>query len=114
MTPEHAALVSDLKVVDFALPGEESAGVIGRVVKQSDLIGIRNHGFFSLVRDLHSATSMLEVIEESAKIHLIASQFGKRGGLDDEQVRRIRETYGRIQKEKGGTLGIPGVPELHR
>jgi ribulose-5-phosphate 4-epimerase/fuculose-1-phosphate aldolase len=57
-------------------------------------VGIRNHGFFSLGRDLHEAASRLEVLEESAKIYLACRQVGEIRGLGDLELRRVREAYG--------------------
>ena len=70
MTPEHAVMVRRLEVVDFAVPGEAGAAAVKESLKTCDVVGIRNHGFFSLGPDLHEATSRLEVIEESSRIYL--------------------------------------------
>src|SRR5690348_7809233 len=49
MTPEHAVMIKRLEVVGFAAPGEAGAKAIEESLKKRcDLVGIRNHGFFSL------------------------------------------------------------------
>jgi len=93
MTPEHAVMVRRLKVVDFAPPGEEGAKAVRGALKLCDVVGIRNHGFFSLGGDLHEAASRLEVLEESAKIYLAGQQVGGVSGLGKEALRKIREGY---------------------
>jgi L-fuculose-phosphate aldolase len=95
MTPEHAALIRGLEVVNFALPGESGAKAVKERLKRCDIVGIRNHGFFSLGSDLHEAVSRLEVLEESAKIFLAGRQVGGVAGLKEEDRRRVTESYGR-------------------
>jgi len=93
MTPEHAVMVRRLRVVDFAPPGEAGAKAVRTALKLCDVVGIRNHGFFSLGSDLHEAASRLEVLEESAKIYLAGQQVGGVSGLGREVLREIREGY---------------------
>jgi L-fuculose-phosphate aldolase len=93
MTPEHAVMVRSLEVVDFATPGREGASAVREQVKRCDVVGIRNHGFFSLGSDLHEAASRLEVLEESAKIFLSGQQAGGISGLTEEEIRKIRSSY---------------------
>jgi len=93
MTPEHAVMVRDLDVVGFAPPGKMGAGAVRNSVKRCDVVGIRNHGFFSLGTSLHEAASRLEVLEESAKIFLTGRQFGGVSGLGPKEIKQIRENY---------------------
>lgn len=95
LTPEHAVMVRRLEVVGFAVPGGEGAGAAMEALKRSDVVGIRNHGFFSLGRDLHEAASRLEVLEESAKIYLAGMQAGGVSGLGKKDLRKVREAYDR-------------------
>ena len=95
MTPEHAALIKDLEVVSFALPGKNGAAAVKKHLKRCDIVGIKNHGFFSLGGNLHEAASRLEVIEESAKIYMAMRQVGKVSTLTEKDARRIRDSYGR-------------------
>ena len=94
MTPEHAVVAGRLEVIDFAVPGTAGAKAVEDQLRRCDVVGIRNHGFFSLGGDLHEAASRLEVLEESAKIFLVARQYGGVSGLSDEEVRKVREAYG--------------------
>jgi L-fuculose-phosphate aldolase len=94
MTPEHAVMVKRLEVVGFAIPGEAGASAVEGALKRCDVVGIRNHGFFSLGKDLHEAVSRLEVLEESAKIYLAGRQVGGVSGLRKEDVKGIRKAYG--------------------
>ena len=95
MTPEHAVMVRRLEVVDFAAPGEAGARAVEGPLKRCDVVGIRNHGFFSVGKDLHEAASRLEVLEESAKIYLAGLQVGGVAGLKQVEIDGIRENYGR-------------------
>jgi len=94
MTPEQAVLVRSLGTVDFALPGEEGAKAVRDSLRHYDVVGIRNHGFFSLGKDLHEAASRIEVLEESAKIYLAARQIGKFRTLQPKDLKRLRRAYG--------------------
>ena len=98
LTPEQAALIPSLEVVKFVPPGERGAMAVRDAVGRSDLVGIRNHGFFSLGADLHEAVSRLEVLEESSMIFFVASQFGKVPALRGTDVEAIRETYASRRK----------------
>lgn len=94
LTPEHAVLVKSIKVIDFAPPGEEGASAISAAIDdKTDMIGVRNHGFFALGVDLHDAASKIEVIEESAKIYMGMRQLGRISRLSDEDIERIRRVY---------------------
>jgi L-fuculose-phosphate aldolase len=93
MTPEYAVMIRRLEVVDFAPPGEAGAKAITKQLGRCDMVGIRNHGFFSLGKDLNEAASKLEVLEESAKICLAGRMVGGASGLDDEEVEDIRKAY---------------------
>lgn len=93
MTPEHAVMVRKLEVVGFAVPGEAGARAVGDPLKRCDVVGIRNHGFFSLGRDLHEAASRLEVLEESARIYVSGLQAGGAPALREEDVEKIRDAY---------------------
>jgi L-fuculose-phosphate aldolase len=95
MTPEHAVMIERLEVVGFAAPGEAGARAVGESLKRCDVVGIRNHGFFSLGPDLHEAASRLEVLEESAKIYLAGQQAGGVSGLGEEDLEKVRKAYGR-------------------
>jgi L-fuculose-phosphate aldolase len=94
MTPEHAVMIRNLEVVPFAPPGKAGAKAVLEHLRRCDVVGIRNHGFFSLGRDLHEAASRLEVLEESAKIYLAGRQVGGAPGLGDKELRTVREAYG--------------------
>ncbi|MDG7008524.1 MAG: class II aldolase/adducin family protein [Nitrososphaerota archaeon] len=93
MTPEHAIMIKNLEVFDFAVPGEAGAKTVKESLKRCDVVGIRNHGFFSLGEDLHTAASRLEVLEESARIYLAGRQVGGVPGLQEEDLRRVRAAY---------------------
>ena len=94
MTPEHAVMVRRVEVVDFAVPGKAGARAVEEQLRRCDVLGIRNHGFFSLGRDLHEAASRLEVLEESAKIYLMGGQVGGISGLGEDELKRVRAAYG--------------------
>ena len=93
MTPGRAGMISSLDAVDFATPAIEGASAVEDLVKRCVVVGIRNHGFFSLGSDLHEAASKLEVLEESAKIFLAGQTVGGVLGLTEEEILRVRSSY---------------------
>ncbi|HXW95400.1 MAG TPA: class II aldolase/adducin family protein [Nitrososphaerales archaeon] len=93
MTPEHAVMIRRLEVVGFAPPGEAGAKAVRDALKLCDVVGIQNHGFFSLGSDLHEAASRIEVLEESAKIYLAGQHFGGVPGLGKKALHEVREGY---------------------
>ncbi|MEM3637092.1 MAG: class II aldolase/adducin family protein [Conexivisphaerales archaeon] len=94
MTPEHAVLISRIKVIDFVPPGKECADAVGKVLdRETDVIGVKNHGFFAFGKDLHDAASKIEVIEETARIYAAMRQFGRVSSLSSEEIERIRRVY---------------------
>ncbi|MDG6989359.1 MAG: class II aldolase/adducin family protein [Nitrososphaerota archaeon] len=95
MTPEHAVMVRRLETVDFATPGAAGAAAVAESLKVCDVVGVRNHGFFSLGKDLHEAASRLEVLEESARVYLAGKLAGGVTGLTEVEQKRIRGAYGR-------------------
>jgi len=95
MTPEHSVMVRHLEVVGFAPPGKAGARAVSDSLKVCDVVGIKNHGFFALGKDLHEAASRLEVLEESARIYLAGLGMGGVSGLRKGEVSRVRKAYGR-------------------
>ncbi|MEM0117851.1 MAG: class II aldolase/adducin family protein [Conexivisphaerales archaeon] len=94
MTPEHAVLIKAIKVIDFAAPGRECAEAVQKVLdRETDVIGVKNHGFFAFGKDLHDAASKIEVLEETARIYSSMRQFGRVSPLSKEEVERIRRVY---------------------
>ncbi|MDG7012198.1 MAG: class II aldolase/adducin family protein [Nitrososphaerota archaeon] len=95
MTPEHAVMIKRMEVEDFVVPREDGARAIATKLKRCDVVGIRNHGFFSMGKDLHEAASRLEMLEESSKIYLAGRPAGSVTGLSEGKQRWIREASGR-------------------
>jgi len=94
MTPEHSVLIKSIRVIDFAPPGAECAKAISEVLdEETDVIGVKNHGFFALGKDLHDAASKIEVLEETAKIYAAMRQFGRISYLSNNEIERIRKVY---------------------
>jgi L-fuculose-phosphate aldolase len=93
ITPEQTVLVGNVEIVNFSPPGKLGAEAVSSSLKRANVVGIRNHGFFALGKDLHEAASRLEVLEEAAKIYLAMNQLGKISALSEEEVRKVRELY---------------------
>ena len=95
MTSEHAVMIRRMEVVDYAASGEDCARAIATQLKKRNVVEIRSHRFFSMGRNLHEATSRLDALEETAKIHLAGRFVGGTPGLGENEVKKTGEAYSR-------------------
>lgn len=103
VTPESAAYIGRVKVIDYKTPGVKAAKSVEEVIKDADVVVIRNHGVFSTGRTLEEAYTRLEVLEENSKIiyYLYLALRGegspelmlKRFLLSDDQIRELIDQY---------------------
>lgn len=74
MFPDQAALVGRTAYVDYVLPTTDRlADAVVAKVNEASTILLGNHGLVTTGRNLREAYYRTEVVEESAKIYLIAS-----------------------------------------
>lgn len=89
MFPDQAALVGKTVYVDYVLPTTErlADAVVEKIAHSSILLG--NHGLVTTGRNLREAYYRTEVVEESAKIHLIATAIKAPKVLTQEETDEI-------------------------
>lgn len=92
-TPEYVLLVSELKVLDFVLPGYATAQAISKVVNLSNIVVIKNHGVFSFGSNIDEALARVEVLEESAKMVLAAKLFNGSFEISEHDAEAIKRIY---------------------
>lgn len=101
MFPDQAALVGKTLYVPYVLPTTDKlADAYVQTVNAASTVLLGNHGLVTTGRNLREAYYRTEVVEESAKIYLIAKAIKEPEALTKEQFEEIAslesETY-RIQ-----------------
>jgi L-fuculose-phosphate aldolase len=89
MFPDQAALVGKTVYVDYVLPTTDKLAdaVVEKIEHASILLG--NHGLVTTGRNLREAYYRTEVVEESAKIFLIATAIKQPKVLTKEEFEEI-------------------------
>jgi Ribulose-5-phosphate 4-epimerase and related epimerases and aldolases len=90
MFPDQAALTGRTAFVPYVLPTTDKLAleVAARAREASSML-LGNHGLVTTGRNLREAYYRTEVVEESAKIWLIAASVGQPKALTDEEYREI-------------------------
>jgi len=90
MFPDQAALVGRTAYVPYVLPTTDKlANAVVEKVGEASTILLGNHGLVTTGRNLREAYYRTEVIEESAKIYLIARSIREPKVLTDEEYKEI-------------------------
>ncbi|TJY40677.1 class II aldolase/adducin family protein [Cohnella pontilimi] len=90
MFPDQAALVGRTTYVPYVLPTTDIlAEAVAEKVNEASTIVLGNHGLVTTGRNLREAYYRTEVVEESAKIYLIAKSVREPKVLSDEEVDEI-------------------------
>ncbi|WP_276352072.1 class II aldolase/adducin family protein [Cohnella caldifontis] len=90
MFPDQAALVGRTTYVDYVLPTTDKlADAVVAKVGEASTILLGNHGLVTTGRNLREAYYRTEVVEESAKIYLIASAIRPPKILTQEEYEEI-------------------------
>lgn len=90
MFPDQAALVGTTVYIPYVLPTTDRlADAVVAKVNEASTILLGNHGLVATGRNLREAYYRTEVVEESAKIYLIASAIRKPKALTKEEYEEI-------------------------
>lgn len=90
MFPDQAALVGKTAYVPYVLPTTDKlADAYVEVVNQASSVLLGNHGLVTSGRNLREAYYRTEVVEESAKIYLIAKAIREPKVLTKEEFEEI-------------------------
>lgn len=90
MFPDQAALVGKTVYVPYVLPTTDRlADAVVEKVNDASSILLGNHGLVTTGRNLREAYYRTEVVEESAKIYLIASAIRAPKALTEEEVEEV-------------------------
>jgi L-fuculose-phosphate aldolase len=91
LIPEAAMTFGEVPITDFALPSSsESADAIRNLIKDHDVLIIRNHGSLAVGKDLDQALIHTERLEHVCKTLVYAELLGNVHVLPDEILEKIR------------------------
>lgn len=94
LTAEARAICGDPKFVPYALMGSaELAEIVAQNAIDSDILLLENHGILTTGSGLLQAFDKLEVLENAAKMTLIAGTTGKKKGLTTSRIREIDRLF---------------------
>ena len=92
--PEVLATLGSVPTADFAMPAsEEGATAIRDLIRQHDVILLRQHGALAVGADLEEALIRLERVEHAAKVIFLATLLGKVSTLPAEARDRLLAMY---------------------
>jgi len=90
MFPDQAALVGTTGYIPYVLPTTDRlADAVAAKVNDFSALLLGNHGLVTTGRNLREAYYRTEVVEESAKIYLIASSIRKPKALTEAEYKEI-------------------------
>ena len=95
--------LGEVPVTDFAMPSTDEVpdSIVPFIADHSALL-LANHGALAWGPSLWAAFDRLEVVEQTAKIHLYVSQLGGGTEIDPQQAEQLRSMSGFYQKLAGG------------
>lgn len=89
--PDQAALVGDVAFVPYVVPTTDKlANLVAEKADRYSSILLNNHGLVTTGKNLREAYYRTEVMEESAKIYLIAKSVGQPRRLTEEEYKEIQ------------------------
>ncbi|WNR45773.1 class II aldolase/adducin family protein [Paenibacillus roseipurpureus] len=107
MFPDQAALIGSMEFIDYVVPTTQKlADAVAAKIIHSDTLLLENHGLVTSGKNLREAYYRTEIMEESARIYLLASAIRLPKVLTKEEVYEIQtldsEAYriALLQKQK--------------
>ena len=89
--PEAIMTFGQVPITDYALPSsEENADAIRELIKDHDVLILRNHGSLAVGKDLDQALIHTERLEHVCKTLVYAELLGSVKGLPNEILRQIK------------------------
>jgi L-fuculose-phosphate aldolase len=90
--PDHVAIVGKLPCIDYVTPcTPELASAVAVAMRDARVNGLlmRNHGLITVGKTVKEAYYRTEVVEDAARVYLIARSIGVPAVLNDEQATEI-------------------------
>jgi L-fuculose-phosphate aldolase len=99
--PEAAIAFGDIPITDFSLPSSpQNAEAIRNLIKDHDVMLIRNHGSLAVGKDLDEALINQERLEHVAKTLTYAELLGDVNTLPPEMLKKISEIVSQSHKNR--------------
>jgi len=93
ITPEQTLLANNITVIDFVVPGKDSTVSLAKALEKSNVVIIKNHGVFSVGKDLMECFVRIEILEEVGKMVFAGKLFGGMNELSQENVKNVLNRY---------------------
>jgi L-fuculose-phosphate aldolase len=94
LTAEARAICGDPQFVPYALMGtEELASLTAENIMKSDILLLENHGILTAGTSLLQAFDKLEVLENAARMTLIAGLTGRKKPLSKSRVLELEKLF---------------------
>jgi L-fuculose-phosphate aldolase len=94
LTAEARAILGDPELVPYAFMGTvELASVVADYAAHSDILLLENHGILTTGTSLLQAFDKIEVLENAAKMTLIAEMTRKKSPLTSERIQQIDKYF---------------------
>ena len=96
LLPEVIVSLGSIPTAAYGTPGTmELVESLRDYVRMHDAILMENHGALTLGPDIISAYHKMETMEHVAQIALVARMLGQVNAIDDENVAKLLQMYGR-------------------
>jgi L-fuculose-phosphate aldolase len=94
LTAEACAILGNPVMVPYALMGTaDLAKVVSENIAHSDILLLENHGILTTGSSLLQAFDKIEVLENAAKMTLIAEMTKKKSPLSKSRIREIEKLF---------------------
>ena len=93
ITPEQTLLANNITVIDFVVPGKDSVVSLTKALEKSNVVIIKNHGVFSVGKDLMECFVRIEILEEVGKMLFAGKLFGGMNELSQENIKNLLNKY---------------------
>jgi len=94
LTAEARAILGDPLFVKYALMGSSAlAEVASDNIMRSDILLLENHGILTTATNLLQAFDKIEVLENAAKMTLLAEMTGRKSPLDRTQILELERLF---------------------
>jgi L-fuculose-phosphate aldolase len=89
--PDFPAMVRRVAYLDYMIPTTEVlANAVGNVIRDSDVVVMRNHGVLTVGKTMKEAYFFMQLTEESAKVYTIACTVGQPRVLTEQECDDLR------------------------
>ena len=94
LTAEAKAILGDPLLVRYAVMGSRAlAEVAAENILKSDVLLLENHGILTTAENLLQAFDKIEVLENAAKMTLLAEISGKKSPLDKTRILELERLF---------------------